>query len=242
MTACQVCGGRDVVEEFLAAGIWPLSAGWAPRGFERKRFVGMEYDLTSPVFGLRRPEGSSDEVIVAELEPEASDILGPWNRKEYLSLVEVCKRNLRLNRWLAEMGVEYGLRPVPAGAVPRMTPPGNVGSEVASKKSKGKAKKEEVGTSGEGGGGGGRSHGMGRKPSSSKASVARAESTKRKARDEEVSWGDSGTPSFMEELMGTMGGEIVVPEVRLFRSRYDLSDEYRPCFLVPAVGLRWRKH
>ena len=35
MTACQVCGGRDVVEEFLAAGIWPLSAGWAPRGFER---------------------------------------------------------------------------------------------------------------------------------------------------------------------------------------------------------------
>jgi len=80
------------------------------------------------------------------------------------------------------------------------------------------------------------------KPSSSKASVARAESAKRKARDEEVSSGDSGTPSFMEELMGTMGGEIVVPEVRLFRSRYDLSDEYRPCFLVPAVGLRWRKH
>jgi len=33
--------------------------------------------LTSPVFGLRRPEGSNDEVIVAELEREASDILGP---------------------------------------------------------------------------------------------------------------------------------------------------------------------
>ena len=97
MTTCQVFGGRDVVEEFLAAGIWPLSAGWAPRGFERKRFAGMAYDLTSPVFCLRRPEGSSDEVIFAELEREASDILGPWNRKEYLSLVEVCKRNLRLN-------------------------------------------------------------------------------------------------------------------------------------------------
>jgi len=135
MIACQVCGGKDVVEEFLAAGIWPLSAGWAPRGFERKRFAGMEYDLTSPVFGLRRPEGSSDEVIVAELEREASEILGPWNRKEYLSLVEICKRNLHLNRCLVEMGVEYGLRPVPAGAVPRMTSPVNVGSEVASKKS-----------------------------------------------------------------------------------------------------------
>jgi len=83
-----------------------------------------------------------------------------------------------------------------------------------------------VGTSGEGGGGGGRVCGRGRKPSSSKASVARAESAKRKVRDEEVSSGDSGTPSFMEELMGTVGGEIVVPEGRLFRSCYDLSDEY----------------
>ena len=34
-------------------------------------------------------------------------------------------------------------------------------------------------------------------------------------------------PSFMEELMGTVGGAIVVPEGRLFISRYDLSDEYR---------------
>ena len=67
MTACQICGGRDVVEEFLAAKIWPLSAGWAPLRFERKRFAGLEYDMTSPVFGLRKPEGSSDEVIVAEL-------------------------------------------------------------------------------------------------------------------------------------------------------------------------------
>ena len=83
-----------------------------------------------------------------------------------------------------------------------------------------------MGTSGEAGGGGGRGRGRGRKPSSSKASVARAESTKRKARDEVVSSGDSGTPSLMEELMGMVGGEIVVPEGRLFRSCYDLSDEY----------------
>ena len=56
MTACQVCGGRDVVEEFLASGIWPLSAGWAPQGFERKRFAGMAYDLTSPVLGFVDPK------------------------------------------------------------------------------------------------------------------------------------------------------------------------------------------
>ena len=179
--------------------------------------------MTSPVFGLRRPEGSSDEVIVDELERQAAEILGPWNKKEYLSLVEVCGGNLRLNRCLAEMGVAYEPRPVPANAIPRMTPPGNVGSEVPESKSKGKAKVGEAGSSGAVGACG---RGRGRKPSSTKVSVARAENAKWMARDEEVSSGNSGTPSFMEELMGTVGGEIVVPEGRLFRSRFDLSDEY----------------
>ena len=54
----------------------------------------------------------------------------------------------------------------------------------------------------------------------------RAESAKRRSREEETSSGDSGTPLFMEELMGTVGGEIVVPEGRLFRSHYDLYDQY----------------
>jgi len=148
MTACQICGGRDVVEEFLAAKVWPLSAGWSPLRFERKRFAGLKYDMTSPVFVLRRPEGCSDEVIVVELERQAAEILGPWNRKEYGSFVEVCGENLRLNRCLAEMGVAYEPRPVPANAIPRMTPPGNVGSEVPGSKSRGKAKVEEAGSSG----------------------------------------------------------------------------------------------
>jgi len=77
MTACPICGVRDVVEEFLAAKVWPLSAGWSPLRFERKRFAGLKYDATSPVFGIRRPEGASDEVIVAELERQAAEILGP---------------------------------------------------------------------------------------------------------------------------------------------------------------------
>ena len=92
MTACQVCGGRDAVEEFLAAKVWPLAAGWSPLRFDRKRFAGLKYDVTSTVFGLRRPEGASDEVIVDELERRAAEILGPWNKKEYRSLVEVCGR------------------------------------------------------------------------------------------------------------------------------------------------------
>src|SRR6185436_16938856 len=95
--------------------------------------------------------------------------------------------NLRLNRCLAEMGVAYEPRPVPANAVPRMTPPGNVGSDVPEAQSRSKAKVEEAGSSAATGT---RRRGRGRKPSSMKVSVARAESAKRKTHDEEVFSGD----------------------------------------------------
>jgi len=175
--------------------------------------------------------------MVAELERQAAEILGPWNRKEYCSLVEMCGENLRLNRCLAEMGVAYEPRPLPANAIPRMTPPGNVGSEVPRSKSNGKAKVEEVGSSGAVGTQG---RGRGRRPSSTKVSVARAESAKRKAQDEVVSSAYNGTPSFIEELMGTVGGEIVVPEGSFLDPIMILAMSTIPCFLVPAVGLRWR--
>ena len=63
---------------------WPRGFGLCPlvgllEGSSESVFTRMEYDLTSPIFGFQRPEGSSNEVIVAKLEREASDILGPWN-------------------------------------------------------------------------------------------------------------------------------------------------------------------
>ena len=84
--------------------------------------------------------------------------------------MEVCGENLRLNRCLAEMGVAYEPRPVPANAIPRMTPPGNVGSEVPGSRSKGKANVEEVGSSGAVGT---RGRGRGWKPSSMKRPLIR---------------------------------------------------------------------
>jgi hypothetical protein len=29
--ASTIVGGRDLIEEFVAANIWPISHGWAPR-------------------------------------------------------------------------------------------------------------------------------------------------------------------------------------------------------------------
>ena len=65
---------------------WPgccrgVSGRESPVRFERKCFVGLKYEVTSPVFGLRRPEGASDEVIVDELERQAVEILGAMEQK-----------------------------------------------------------------------------------------------------------------------------------------------------------------
>ena len=51
--ACQICTGRDVVEEFLAARVWPLSAGWAPLRLERKQFAALGYEVLFPFSGFR---------------------------------------------------------------------------------------------------------------------------------------------------------------------------------------------
>ena len=177
------------------------------------------------LFDLRKPEGKSDEVIVEELEREASEMLGPWNREEYNSLVEICGGNIRLNRCLSEMCVEYEARPLPSGVLKRMIEPGNVGSEVLLKNSKGKGKAEEVGTSGGSAAVGTRVRGS-LKPSIAKVDVKKAESIKRKALDQEVFPHNSGMPLFMEELLETVGGEIVAPEGALWLSLHDLGDEY----------------
>jgi len=106
-----------------------------------------------------------------------------------------------------------------------MIEPGNVGSEVLLKNSKGKGKAEEVGTSGGSAAVGTRVRGS-LKPSIAKVDVKKAESIKRKALDQEVFPHNSGMPLFMEELLETVGGEIVAPEGALWLSLHDLGDEY----------------
>jgi hypothetical protein len=91
-TASRVCGGRDLVEEYLEARIWPLTSGWFPVRSHHVKFDCVDWEVAFPIFGLSKPEGKSDEVIVAELEMAASELLGPWNKKEYDSFIAVCCR------------------------------------------------------------------------------------------------------------------------------------------------------
>ena len=77
-SAASVVGGRDLIEEYLATKVWPLTRDWLPGAFSKVQFDGLKDKLPFPDFGLRKPEGVSDDMIVEEIEQEAVAIAGPF--------------------------------------------------------------------------------------------------------------------------------------------------------------------
>ena len=134
---------------------------------------------------------------------------------------------------LIEMGAECETWPVPPRPVSRSQAMGNVGSELSTRKSKGKAVVEDVGTSTEA------LLKKSLKPSSTKASIAKAEAQKRKVVSQsEASIGavakDLGTDSLMKVSRDTNGGGNWVSEGRLWLTPHDLVDEY--CTMCACSG------
>ena len=77
-------GGRDLIEEFICANIWPLSAGWDPNPFGKVRVRGSKETVPFPKLVLARPPDETDEAIVAEVERKAIEIAGPYYRKNMI--------------------------------------------------------------------------------------------------------------------------------------------------------------
>lgn len=71
------------------AKIWPLTFSWSARSFSKIKFGRMSQLLPCPQFGLEKPVGLSDEMIVAEVEREANVLLGGYNNKEHKAILVV---------------------------------------------------------------------------------------------------------------------------------------------------------
>lgn len=126
----QSVSGRDVTEEALAVGVWPLCLGWAPKRFERRVFPGCPFALPYPCFNLGRPGSKSDEVIVFEPERWACDFVGPYFYKEHESAENVLRHKGQDNRHLFVMAVEVEVRQKPDQPSKRSREPENIGTDV----------------------------------------------------------------------------------------------------------------
>jgi hypothetical protein len=91
---------------------------------------GLDDDVRSPIFNVKRPKDMSDEEIVAEVERKVVQMIGNFTHKEWECAQRILKHQGRVNRVFDEMGVTYSPRPVPPTAGKKMQPPGNIGSEA----------------------------------------------------------------------------------------------------------------
>lgn len=112
-------GGQDLVEEYLTVDIWPLTFGWEVKSFLKVKFGQMTHPRPCPYFGLEKPAGLSDEMVVVEIEHKANALLGAYNKKERKAFVECCSHGSRINRCFFEMGVKYKNRETPPDLVKR---------------------------------------------------------------------------------------------------------------------------
>jgi hypothetical protein len=105
----RMSSGRDLVEEFIGYGVWPLAHGWAlgevcPR--EMPSLGGRR--VRSPAFTLDL-HGRDPAAFVREAEDGAARIVGHYvPRTEGLRSWDICGSNVRLNRVFELNCLPYG--------------------------------------------------------------------------------------------------------------------------------------
>jgi hypothetical protein len=146
---CAVCmsSGRDLVEEFIGYGVWPLAHGWAlgkvcPRempslGGQRVRSTPFALDL----------HGRDPATFVREVEDGAARIMGRYvPRTEGLQSWDIHGSNVRLNRVFELNYLLYGVYPGDDAADRRGKKPVDVTEEGPSQEAAPATKKRKLGT------------------------------------------------------------------------------------------------
>jgi hypothetical protein len=102
---------------------------------------GLDENVRSPIFNVKRPADKSDDEIVAKVEKKVVQMIGNFTHKEWECAQRILKHQGRVNRVFDEMGVTYSPRLVPPTASKKMQPLGDIGSEPVETSRKTKSSK-----------------------------------------------------------------------------------------------------
>jgi hypothetical protein len=105
---------------------------------------GLDQDVRSPIFNVKRPADKTDEEVVDEVEKKVVQMIGNFTHKEWDCAQRILKHQGRVNRVFDEMGVTYSPRPMPPTASKKMQPPGNTGSDAVESSRRSKLSKTAV--------------------------------------------------------------------------------------------------
>jgi hypothetical protein len=67
--ASTILGGRDIIKEFVAARVWPISNGWSPAELVYYNVNWADQKVPFPKFGIKLREGQS-----------AKDFMDEWKK------------------------------------------------------------------------------------------------------------------------------------------------------------------
>jgi hypothetical protein len=101
--ASTILGGRDIIEEFIAARIWPISCGWAPTEIVYFNVNWAAQEVTFSKFGMKLREGQSTDAFMVEVEKKVNLMIGEYTMNEYKAYKFLVKHKRRINRVFTEV-------------------------------------------------------------------------------------------------------------------------------------------
>jgi hypothetical protein len=145
--AARMSSGRDLVEEFIGYGVWPLVHGWALGEVCPREMPSRGRQLVrSPAFALDL-RGRDPTAFVREAEDGAARIVGRYvSRTEGLRRWDIRGSNDRLNRVFELNRLPYGVYPGEDTADRRGKKPVGVTEEGPSQEAAPAIKKRKLGT------------------------------------------------------------------------------------------------
>ncbi|TVU06528.1 hypothetical protein EJB05_49749, partial [Eragrostis curvula] len=115
-SSCKVISGRTAVEEFIAAGIWPVGRGWKAGGFDERRVGGRKFRYLCPRFdGLKKPEGLHPKQFVEMVEDVANLLCDSFTAVEAQDLEDGLLPKCPVNWIFDSLKITYPDHEVPMG-------------------------------------------------------------------------------------------------------------------------------
>jgi hypothetical protein len=96
--ASTILGGRDIIEEFVAARIWLISCGWAPTEIVCFNVNWAAQEVPFPKFGIKLRESQSADSFMVEIEKRVNLMIGEYTMNEYKAYKALVKHKKRINR------------------------------------------------------------------------------------------------------------------------------------------------
>jgi hypothetical protein len=101
--ASTILGGRDIIEEFVAARIWPISYGWAPTQIVNFNVNWAAQEVPFPKFGIQLRDGQSADDFMLEIERRVNLMVSKYTMNEYKAYKALVKHKRRINRVFSEV-------------------------------------------------------------------------------------------------------------------------------------------